>query len=662
VTLKRSTLCAVVIVTCCLTLTQPRNFAQSSPILFSTGAVSVAVARSNILSVRLPIINTGTGTASKVQVTSIGLGTALRIAPTSFPIPLGDMPVGKVVTLGAMFDSSSLTPGNQYLLMAQGIYLAGGVSYGFAVNRYLQLPNNLNGSTDTFAISLAAHIVVATPLPPGGTIRTEIDSDIPSPPIPEGPFRPRQESAPTFVRTTTLTSPATVPSPTPNPTGSVTILKNTAASNIPAPVVSVRAPEPSLASSGTVVIVSGNRFGGISTDGGDSFRYIDPNTIFADTDGNGNLLDGGFCCDQVVQYIPSIDRFVWMALYLPSNCPPSGTCLFSGVNRLRIAVASPEDASRTGLSQNSGVWRIWDLTSAAAALGNNWMDYPDLAVGDNYLYVSTNVLDDDINLGTLVARIPLNELRDGNVINLRCYRNGVNHSVRVTQNTGDTAFWASHNNTSQTRVFSWAEADQMVYVRDINIAQWPNVAFSSFAPDGTDWLATLAGINPRSQIIGATRRLDELWLAWTTGRDVHTLPVPNSIPYPRIEFVRLDASTFKVIQQDRIWSPDYAYAYPALTTNSSGDVGISFSWGGNLTYPNHGVGILTGSKDLVSTTASDAAQDRWGDYVTVRQQYPDTNLFWAGGYSLLHNSSGTASGIRAIPNFTLFGRSSVPPK
>jgi hypothetical protein len=48
------------------------------------------------------------------------------------------------------------------------------------------------------------------------------------------------------------------------------------------------------------------------------------------------------------------------------------------------------------------------------------------------------------------------------------------------------------------------------------------------------------------------------------------------------------------------------------------------------------------------------SDNKWGDYLTVRRNYPNQKLFAATGYALL-----TGAGVSdATPNFTLFGRSS----
>jgi hypothetical protein len=62
--------------------------------------------------------------------------------------------------------------------------------------------------------------------------------------------------------------------------------------------------EPSLVMNKTVALYTGNWYAAISIDGGHTFRYLDPFTAFPDPP---NL---GYCCDQVVNYVPSIDTFV----------------------------------------------------------------------------------------------------------------------------------------------------------------------------------------------------------------------------------------------------------------------------------------------------------------------------------------------------------------
>jgi hypothetical protein len=208
------------------------------------------------------------------------------------------------------------------------------------------------------------------------------------------------------------------------------------------------------------------------------------------------------------------------------------------------------------------------------------------------------------------------------------------------------------------RVFSWQEGSGQYFWRDIDIDSWPNSDYSSSCPDGTDWLNFLSNF-PGSAVIGATRRFgggplggpaSELWFAWTAARG-------GGFAHPHVRVVQIDSSNWSVANQWQIWNPDHAFAYPCLATNSNQEVGISLGWGGgNRFYASHAVGIL-GDFVVWYSELSDAAINRWGDYVTVRQASPRSSLYAAVGYSVLQNPP-PATGTRFNPRYTLFGRES----
>jgi hypothetical protein len=416
-------------------------------------------------------------------------------------------------------------------------------------------------------------------------------------------------------------------------------------------------PDMSGAMRDNVVFMTGNTFAALSTDGGNTFTSLNPTAIFPSgptRDAAGNLLDNGLCCDQVVQYAPQIDRFIWLMQF----CGSGASCL-QGVNKLRIASASPADIVNSG----GTAWTYWDLTSATFNLGNRTMDYPDMSIGTNYLYVSADkVLPPNAGGGLLVMRIPLSQIQSGITINIG-YTNpadsGTAYGGHLSQNTGDTVFWAGHNNTSQMRVFSLPENSNQYSWRSININSWPNSDYSSTCPDTgkTDWLKFLSGF-PSSAVIGATRRFgggafggpaSEVWFAWTAARG-------GGFPHPHIQIVQIDTSNWSVTKQWQIWNPNFAFAYPCLATNANQEIGISLGWGGNTFFANHAVGIL-GDFVVWYSELSDAAISRWGDFVTARQASPRTTLYAATGYSVLKKTP-PATGTRFNPRYVLFGRAS----
>jgi hypothetical protein len=279
------------------------------------------------------------------------------------------------------------------------------------------------------------------------------------------------------------------------------------------------------------------------------------------------------------------------------------------------------------------------------------MDYPDLSVGDNFLYFSTDV----VGTGLMVARIPLDEIKNSQTINID-YTNpsdgAVAYGGHISQNTGDEVYWAGHNKNSQMRVFSMKEGSGQYFQRDIDINSWPNGTISSFAKDGsTDWLQFLGTNFPGNAILGVTRRgNDEVWFAWTASAG-------SGFPRAHVQVVEINITNYTVISQWQIWNNDFAFAYPSLCTNSKNEVGISLAWGGNQNWGNNAVGIL-GDFIVWYPELSDTAITRWGDYDSVRRNTPNSMMFDASGYAVFKQTP-PASGIRFDPYYIQFGRNSV---
>jgi hypothetical protein len=104
--------------------------------------------------------------------------------------------------------------------------------------------------------------------------------------------------------------------------------------------------EPSVSSNNNVVFYTGNWYAAMSSDGGASFRYVDPFNSFPNPEGME------FCCDQVVHYVPSIDTFVWLMQYTEKP---------GGGNIQRLAFAKTADVAQ-------GRWRLYDIDSESLGI------------------------------------------------------------------------------------------------------------------------------------------------------------------------------------------------------------------------------------------------------------------------------------------------------
>lgn len=604
------------------------GYAKSRQVTFSLGPTGLAV-ENGVLLVATRLNNTSKRTAFSVQIESISLESAALVSPVSLPVLVGRIRAGQDAVVQASF-VGQLAQGQQFLLQVHGSYrpknkgTAEDEGHEFTVATEIVLPPPGPGQAG-LQTSNAPPLKVKG----GGFPHVEFPIDFDKanqagPPIPTGPFIP---VTPTHVVTTPKPDPSDPP---------VTFNANDPLNLISGPFngdASTVAEPSGGANGGGVIFATANWTAAFSTNGGSSFTQLDPTTIFPND-------EVGYCCDQVVQYVPSIDRFIW---------------LLQG-NGYRIASASPADLVSSGAT----AWTYWNLTPGFFGFTGG-LDYPDMSVGNNSLYLSF----DEVGTGLTVVRISLAQIQAGGTILVEWTdpKNGpMAYGGHVMQDTGNEVFWAGHNSTSQMRIFSLAEGSGTYFWRDVNIGSWSNTGLSSSTPDGFDFLTKLRDF-PGNAVIGATRApgppsksgeffSDGLWFAWSAGTSAN-------FPQPHVEIVTLDRSNnFAVVQQVQIWNPAFTFAYPALATNACTDeVGFSLEGGGSGNYENHLVGFW-GDFLAFITTSSNLGTTRYGDYVTIRQD-PTPGLhgafFDAFGYGL-NRPSAVQTGPQTDVRYVQFGR------
>jgi hypothetical protein len=391
---------------------------------------------------------------------------------------------------------------------------------------------------------------------------------------------------------------------------------------------SVGEPSCATANQGQLLMYTGNWYAAFSADGGQTFQYVDPFTAFSDPP---NL---GYCCDQVVNYIPSLDTFVWLLQYGPKAGPESD-------NIQRLAFAKSADVV-------AGHWKLFDITTANLGLGGQFLDFPDLAVGSNFLYVTTNVFTPaGQSAGAAVVRIPLDSI-DAGAATAQSFVSSDLNSFRVAQNCADVAFFATHVDTSTIRLFSWKESDAQPSSTDLGVATWAGgQGYQSQTPDGNRWLDR---VDPR--MTGACLAGTELWFAWSV--DAGSNQRPNAF----VQIAHIDANNKTLIENVDVFDTQSAIAYGALSSNTEGEVGISYMIGGQRQFPSHMVGILTGTRKDMLVAAGDRGplDGQWGDFLTVRSVFPDQKLFAATGYTMKGNGDGSNRDV--TPRYVVFGRSS----
>jgi hypothetical protein len=639
---------------------------QDIPISLTAGPAGVGLEDPDRLLVALPIDNEGSGTAENVEIGSASLQSTDLLEPASFPVAVGDIVADGRAVFEAAFGSDGLIPLDEYLLTVGGTFSVGALTVPFVLERLITVPAFAPGSTPLSFVTVASSSVTGAPFPPFPE-PSEIPegfNEEPPPPVPTGALRgDLQPSAGGFGLEPGIPAPPAI---------TASARPTAAAKSEGDPVLFFRSVgygsgggtwlDPTGATADDIVIATFNGPVSFSTDGGANFSSQSVTSIFPNNDANGNLIDGGLCCDQVMMYAPQIDRFVWLMQFrrgvLPGDDPDEPT----GPNRYRLAAASPAQF----LSSGGTAWTYWDLTSGLFGFGpNSWMDYPALSLGDNFLYLSADVLGEG---GLFVARIPLADIAAGGVINIGFTDPALGSMAwgsHLVQNVSDTAYWAGHNTNSSIRLFQMSEGDGFYSWRDITVNTWPNSDFSSITPTGRDWLAF--GF-PGSGIIGGTRLTathfedgsavmsDVLWLAWSAGRG-------GGFPEPHIQLRSIDTYDDH-INDYHVWNEEVAFAYPALAVNREGEVGMALAFGGNEAHSNFAVGIF-GDYVVYFPEVADASVSRFGDYFGIRRHWPNEGLFSAFGLWYSQDNPSTAddcdpsSECRTNRHHILFGRESA---
>ncbi|MBI2883198.1 MAG: hypothetical protein HYY11_04730 [Candidatus Methylomirabilis oxyfera] len=448
--------------------------------------------------------------------------------------------------------------------------------------------------------------------------------NLPGPPLPEAPAATLAAGAP---------APGTeTGGPQPNVPGTFRFWR--AWSNSPANAGSESAiNEPSLGNAGRLIFETYNWYTALSTNGGVTWSFINPYTKFP-------AADGGFCCDQEALYDPSRDLMFWLLQYIKT---PTG-------NRLRVAMARGE----TNLA--AGSFYYYDLTTAFLGQGTgNWLDYPHLALSNNFLYLTVNVFNQsDVWVRTIIVRASLDQLRAGGTTTFTWW-NTSNFTLTPVQGAREVMYLASHNSTTSLRIFSLADGSATLSSFDRAIPVWTST------PRGSATCTTPDGNNPCARL---DHRINSGWYTRSaSGGEIGflwTVREGSGFPFPYVNSARFRESGLTYLNRPFIWNSSFAWFYAGVGVNDRGHVGIGSFTSGGGTYPRWWVGIdddynvapppWAMSTVYNSTDAPDA--DVWGDYLRVRPFHPSMLNFIGSGYRV---TCGASSGC-AWPSGVVFGR------
>lgn len=375
--------------------------------------------------------------------------------------------------------------------------------------------------------------------------------------------------------------------------------------------------EPSTGGHARAWLETYNWYAAITVDNGLTRSYVNPDSVFP---ASPAAFASGVCCDQRGTQDATRDLVFWYMQYGQT---------FNGSNGVRLAMAR----GSADLAVNN--WLYWNFVPADFGLTGVWLDFPHLQVSANYLYFTSNLFQiaDDAFYGSVIVRVPLDELAAGVSINYR-YLVSSRGSVMIIPGFGsignrpgvDFMSFANVVNSNTVEVTSWAESSTVLNHRTISgLASTALTGFVCTAPNGSN-PCERADSRMQSGWINDT----EIGLAWQSaalgGR---------TKPFTRV--LVLNRSNLTVLSQLDIWSNDIAWLYPAFAVNARGHmIGTINLLGGSV--HNNLVAIIRDdyTPDIgangwegYSIWSGDNSGASWGDYngAAPHERYPNT---WRG--------------------------------
>ncbi|MDN4614143.1 hypothetical protein P5G50_06720 [Leifsonia sp. F6_8S_P_1B] len=422
-------------------------------------------------------------------------------------------------------------------------------------------------------------------------------------------------------------SPPTAPSPTaPGERGEVVFETYTP---VTPPRGVLQPPDPTGADGERdVVLMLGNSYLSVSTDGGGSFTDVDPTAFLPAAVGRA--------VDQVMTYVPHRDLFAWMMQHGTDG---------SGDGTFRLAVAAAKDVA----ADVKTAWTVWDFTSSMFGAPKTATDRQDLAFDESHLYLTTNL----VGKGRIVVSLSLQELAAGGALGYG-YTDPLDAMYQfscLSQQNPSNVYSVAIKDASTLQAMFFDDGAGVYSFHDITVGQFPTATdLSSKDPDGIDWL-TRGVANVSASVV----RGDDLWIAW----DAAASGSGDSPTFKNahVRLARVDRTSWTRLEERQVWNDDYAFAYGCLAIGPNGDVGYGVAVGGSSDYPNSCFGILGDYvvyfRDTSTATAGAGSEPRWGDYITVRPSVRDGRRFAAFGYFTVKASGG---GETQSPYFLSYGR------
>lgn len=404
---------------------------------------------------------------------------------------------------------------------------------------------------------------------------------------------------------------------------------------------------------------TGNSSVGLSTDNGRTWSSFNPSNVLPDS-------GMAFCCDQLVSYSPTYNLFVWVSQYWcttggclrndPSN-PARMICRNDGAfNRVRIAVARPEDL-RANATNPGAAWTYWDITPQALGQPSNaWFDRSDLSVNGWNMNWNVDVICG--NTGIVLGRISLAQLAARGTVSLS-FANERDRSAAAQGSSSPTTYFSGAGDLSSARIWSWAAFSGTLFRHDIPHATVPIFDNTANGTDGANWYGRY-GIFP-GQVETSTVSGNTIYLAQGTGRSYCTARCTTTTPTlrrafdrPAVLVTRYDVNTWRLLGERWLWNSTFALTWPAMQTDGAGNVGIALRGGADTRNARPIAGYLTPDEEF-TFALPEGGPHSTGDYYSLRPGRTSQSFVMTA--QTVQNDAGAQ---RMHWNYVEYGRGAAP--
>lgn len=427
--------------------------------------------------------------------------------------------------------------------------------------------------------------------------------------------------------------------------------------------------EPSTGANGKNVFQTGNWYATRSTNNGGAWTYVNPYTLF----GNHPTGNIGFCCDQVTLYDPIHDRQWWVLQYGVGNAGQGG-----------LKIANSTGSSLFGSWCYYNIDATWFGYGAATDAG---IDYNDMAISKNYVYIASNIFPAAGGQLSGILRLPIDPMLTCAGYGYSRWTDTTHFTFKLVQGAHTTMYWGSNwanaggwtcggcSNGNAFRVYTWPETGGISW-RD----QWfPGFVF--FTRNSGQNCGSASGTVKNwcqfadSRVLGGALSEGVIHFSFNAKQTTNR-------PFPYTRWLRFRESDRAYLGYWDLYSQYYAWQFLSLSPNNDGTIGGTVAWGGGTGTTNYYPGAALILLDDYTTdvgntwgngyyfslwgagnacTSGTSGLYRWGDYLTVRPFYPAGYAFVAANYAIKGNNCGSA-GWYSEPHNVVFGRGRDQPE